>query len=66
MSHLIKYALVVNIAHTLSDICSHVNPFLLYFQAIYTKMDQIVQDFEKRILYQQLVIKAWAANSRPL
>jgi len=57
MAHLIKYALSINVAHTLSNIHPQVNHFLLYFPAIYAKMDQIIQNFGKRILYQQLVIK---------
>jgi len=66
MTHLIKCALSVNIAHTLSDIYPQINHFLLYFPVIYAKMGSIVKDLGKRILYQQLVIKAYATNGKPL
>jgi len=47
MTHLIKCALSINIAHTLSDIHPEINHFLLYFSGIYAKIDQIVQDSGK-------------------
>jgi len=64
MLHLIKYALCVDIAHTLSDICPPCNPFLLCFQPKYTKIPKIDVVFIKLILAHKLNAKPNDTNNK--
>jgi|TARA_B100000315_G_scaffold255456_1_gene298871 hypothetical protein len=64
MLHLIKYAVCVNIAHTLSDICPPCNPLLLCFQSKYTKISKSDVVFTKLILDHKLNTKPNNTNNK--